>query len=588
MAFLRQYTNVDGDGQVAGQTPDSRGDFYDPADKQRDFDYWQAKIGDVLLAIGKTPSTSVQILQGGEVTDAGSGNVDLAEGWAIVKNAAGKERLVNRPAFSAVVFPVAFNDGRDVWVASRFEQALDATTRVHKTESVSYKFIHIDSFNGDTAFGETTDDMFFDSDPGANYVIWDKITMTGTTFAKIAGRSTEWKPFNSIDKIEDATDVDDSGPKVVDDLLVWDGTNWKRQPTGTKIFAKLKAETDTGDSKSLLNVGAGDARYVQGGGVDPGIINGNMQHWQTNASNPSIPDGTFFADLYQYFSTGPQVHDLTRDSVNVPTVSDGAAAGVNFSTKLVVTAVNTGQDIGENTTYEYNMEGLQFREYFGKTFTMTFMAFSTKPGIYTVSFRNAGFSRSYVAEYTINSASTWEPKSVTVIHDTTGSWTLGANAVGLIVNFTFAGSSDVRTTPGVWQSGNFLTTALAVNFDFDLSETFNLAHISFNRGISAFNNIHDDSHELQRIARYFKVWKDLNIGFFKSGNNQDFITPLPFGVPMMKIPAAALFNIVLTGDIDTPIVVRASEEQASILISSNSGGNANVKAEFDLHTNARL
>ena len=473
MGFLRKYTNVDGDGQVAGQSPDARGDFYDPTDRQRDFDYWQAKVGDVLRAISKTPSTEIQILQGGEITDAGSGNVDMAEGWAIVKDASGAERIVNRPAFSAVVFPVAFNDGRDVWVASRFEQALDATERSHKTEAVNYKFIHIDSFTGDTAFGETTDDMFFDSDPGANYVIWDKITMTGTTFAKIAGRSQEWKPFNSIDKIADALDVDDSGTKILNDILLWDGVAWKRRATANFVFAKLQAETDTGDVKSLINIETGDARYVQGGGPDPGIVNGNMEHWQANTSIIGAASLLYFADLFRYVKVGPQVHDISR-STDVPTVSDGAVAGSNFSIFIKVTTINDALDTGEITTLDYNMEGLQFKSYFGQTFTLTFLVKSSLAGIYSVAFRNDAVNRSFVAEYTINAADTWEAKSITVTHDITGAWNLNVS-LGINVLFALAASLANSTTPGTWQNGNFVASTNNVNFDATDDNEFRLA-----------------------------------------------------------------------------------------------------------------
>ena len=587
MAFLRKYTNVDGDGQVAGQSPDSRGDFYDPTDKQRDFDYWQAKVGDVLRAVSKTPSTEIQILQGGEITDAGSGNVDMVEGWAIVKNAAGVERIVNRPEFLGVGFPVAFNDGRDVWVASRFEQALDALTRVHKTETTSYKFIHIDSFTGDTAFGETTNDMFFDSDPGANYVIWDKITMTGTTFAKIVGRSQEWKPFNSSDKIEDALDVDDSGSKIVDDLLVWDGTKWKRQATGTKIFAKLKAETDTGDVKSLLNLAAGDARYVQGGGSDPGIINGNMEHWQENTLVTTAPSQSFFADLFQYLKTGPQVHTISRDA-DAPEVSDGAQAGANFSILTEVTAANTGLDITEDTTYDYRMEGLQFKNYFGQAFTITFFVKSSLVGIYTISFRNEATDRYFVHEYTVNAANTWEKKIVPITHNTANVWNL-SKGIGMIINWTLAGGSNFQTsTPEVWANGNFITTAAAVNFDATVGNKFRLAQVSMNFGASARNNLKDDAQELNRIHRYFQ-------NPIRAEHSGDVDSPSTLvgmraytKVVMRAIPTITITELAGMTNISggSVVVSRVTEESFSVNATAQVGGNWNVNA--DAKVDARL
>jgi len=587
MAFLRKYTNVDGDGQVAGQSPDSRGDFYDPTDKQRDFDYWQAKVGDVLRAISKTPSTEIQILQGGEITDAGSGNVDMAEGWAIVKNAAGDERIVNRPEFLVVVFPVAFNDGRDVWVASRFEQALDVTERSHKTESVNYKFIHIDSFTGDTAFGEATDDMFFDSDPGANYVIWDKITMTGTTFAKIVGRSPEWEPFNSIKAIADATDVDDSGVKVDDDLLVWDTDGYKRTSPATRIFAKMRAETDTGDTKSLLNVGTGDGRYIQSVGPDPGIVNGNLEHWQNNTLVIAAPSQTYVADLFKYSKVGPQVHTVSR-TTEVPTEADGAVAGSIFSIAVDVTTVNTGLDATEFTDLCYTMEGLDFAPYFGKTFTVTFLVRSPLTGIYTLSFRNGpSVTRSFVAEYTINSANTWEVKTVTVTHDTTGAWNLDTNA-GMLVTWGLAAGSSLQTTPGAWQNGNFIGTSAAVNLDVDTANIFRIAQISMNVGATARNNLKNTADELNRIGRLFQVYDNIRMGFHKTGNNQTIVNAVPFWVPMRVIPTIGFSSITPFGNIGSPSAVSTNKNQTSISLTSNTGSTENVNSTFTVEADSRF
>ena len=585
MAFLRKYTNVDGDTQLAGQSPDSRGDLYDPTDKQRDFDYLQAKIGDMLRATSKTPSMEIQILQGGEITDAGAGAVDMAEGWAIVKDSSGVERIVNRPEFLGVVFPVAFNDGRDVWVASRFEQALDAATRSHKTETTSYKFIHIDSFTGDTAFGEDTDDMFFDSDPGANYVIWDKITMTGTTFAKLVGRSPEWEPFNSIKAIADATDVDDSGVKVVDDLLVWNGAQYARTAPATKIFGKMRAETDTGDVKSLVNVETGDGRYVQNVGPDPGIVNGMFQHWQANTLRTEAPSLTYFADLFQYVKVGPQLHTLSR-TVDVPTVADGAVAGSIFSLLVDVTTVNV-PSATELTTIDYRMEGLDFAAYFGQTWTLTFLVKSNLTGTHAVAFRNDGGARSYVAEYEIDVADEWEKKTITVVHNTTGTWNLDEN-LGLIISWPLAVGSNFQTTAGAWQNGNFLGTASTVNLDADTANEIRLAQVSMNVGATARNNLKNTADELNRIGRLFQVYDNIRMGFHKTGITQTIANAVPFWVPMRTIPTISFSNITPVGGINSPAVATTNKNQTSVALTTNSGTTENVNSTFTLEADARF
>jgi len=321
---------------------------------------------------------------------------------------------------------------------------------------------------------------------------------------------------------------------------------------------------------------------------DPGIINGNLQHWQTNISVPAAPSGTVFADLFRYNKSGPQVHTISRDT-DVPTELDGAAAGVNFSLLIDVTTANTGLDATESTILDYNMEGLEFREYFGKTFTHTFFVKSPKTGIYSMAYRNGALNRSFVAEYTVDVADTWEKKTITILHDTTGTWNLD-ETLGMRITWTFAQGSAGQATPGSWQNGNFTGTDTvgAVNLDDSTANTFRLAHISFNKGATAINNIKNDAHELQRIVRYFRVWIALKIGFHKTSNGESTITPIPFGVPMRGIPGVIFSSIVTTNGVGLPTAIEVTRDQLSVLLTSSSGTNENVESRFNLTTDARF
>jgi hypothetical protein len=101
----------------------------------------------------------------------------------------------------------------------------------------------------------------------------------------------------------------------------------------------------------------------------------------------------------------------------------------------------------------------------GQKITLSFWVWSNLAGIYCVSFRNTGNDRSYVAEYTINAANTWEKKTITLTMQDglSGTWNF-VEGSGLNVAFCQACGTAYQTTPGAWQSGNFLATANQVNF----------------------------------------------------------------------------------------------------------------------------
>jgi len=319
---------------------------------------------------------------------------------------------------------------------------------------------------------------------------------------------------------------------------------------------------------------------------DPGIINGNMQHWQVNTSVISAASGTHIADLFKYEKSGPQIHDLTR-STDAPQVSDGARAGANFSSLITVTTVNTGLDAGEITLLGASMEGLDFATYFGQTFTITFFVKSNVTGIYAIAFRNSDATRSFVSEYTIDVANTWEKKTITVTHNITGTWLLN-EGLGIQVIWALAGGSTFQTTPGSWVNGNFITTEDAINFDLDVGNNFRLAQVSFNKGASGRDNLKPDTEELQRISRYFKVVNNVEYGFIKLDNNDKHTWNFQFQREMRAIPAAVQSGAVTVGGVQNPVLHDITPNGLSIDLIGISSFDEFISSNFTLTLDSRL
>jgi len=102
---------------------------------------------------------------------------------------------------------------------------------------------------------------------------------------------------------------------------------------------------------------------------------------------------------------------------------------------------------------------------------------SSVAGTYALSFRNGASNRSYIAQFNINSANTFEDKVLYIPGDTTGTW-LTNNGIGLFAEVTVACGSTYATTSGSWQAGNFagltgqtqLTATAGATFDFTLMQ----------------------------------------------------------------------------------------------------------------------
>jgi len=194
--FDTEYTNIYGDSEVAGRSPDAEGDYYHITDAQADNNYWQEKIADVIGAISDSPTTDFMILYGGVISDSGSSQIDISAGVVRTKDSSGNKRLAYIPAITNLALPSGWNDGRDIWVTARYDAKLGSSTRAHRA-GTSYHYQLMDTYMGDAngIASTTTDDMFASADPVATAAILGKFTMTGSTFVNLSAgvRSPEFK-----------------------------------------------------------------------------------------------------------------------------------------------------------------------------------------------------------------------------------------------------------------------------------------------------------------------------------------------------------------------------------------------------------
>jgi hypothetical protein len=75
-------------------------------------------------------------------------------------------------------------------------------------------------------------------------------------------------------------------------------------------------------------------------------------------------------------------------------------------------------------------------------------------GTFGGSLSNGGSNRSYPFSYTINTANTYEQKTITIAGDTTGTWATD-NSAGIVVNWSLGMGSTYTGTVNTW-AGSFL------------------------------------------------------------------------------------------------------------------------------------
>jgi hypothetical protein len=138
-----------------------------------------------------------------------------------------------------------------------------------------------------------------------------------------------------------------------------------------------------------------------------------------------------------------------------------------------------------------------------KDISISFWVKSSLTGTFAVGLFNSAVDRSYVTNYTINSANTWEQKSVTIPGDTTGTW-LTTNGTALNVGFMLSCGSTRHTTANIWVSGTFQSTSSQVDLTATTGATFQITGVQLERGSTASSfEYRPYGTELALCQRYF-------------------------------------------------------------------------------------
>ncbi len=158
-----------------------------------------------------------------------------------------------------------------------------------------------------------------------------------------------------------------------------------------------------------------------------------------------------------------------------------------------------------------NMADLAFGTASAQPVTVSFWVRSSLTGSFGASLSTynsvSGSIRAITALYTINSANTWEYKTITFAGDTGGAgiWTTG-NGIGIRVNFTFGVGSTYVQAPGSWVTGNFIAAAGATSIVGTNGATFYITGVQLEKGSTATpfeQRLY--TTELQLCQRYFEM-----------------------------------------------------------------------------------
>ena len=266
------------------------------------------------------------------------------------------------------------------------------------------------------------------------------------------------------------------------------------------------------------------------------IINGNMMIDQRNAGGSVTPgDGGFTLDRWKCSLTQASKLSVQRSS----TAPTGFVNSL-LATSLSAYSVASGDTFGIYQPIEgFNFYDLGWGTANAQAATVSFWVRASIAGTYSLSVYNGAGTRSNVTAYTINSANTWEYKTVTFAGDTSGTWATD-NSAGPSFYWTLGAGTGTygSATSGVWNASLKTAVTSSVNVVGTSGATFYVTGVQLEAGSAATPfEYRPYGMELALCQRYFYLGGTL----FQGANTAPgvFGGLYPFPCPMRTAPSVS-------------------------------------------------
>ena len=244
---------------------------------------------------------------------------------------------------------------------------------------------------------------------------------------------------------------------------------------------------------------AGHAQYA---GARNLVTNGAMTISQRGNSTGKTSGGYHACDRFNSLINSAGTWSLSQ-STTAPT-------GFSSSFKLDCTAADSSLAAGDYVILEQRIEGqnlqqLSFGTSSAKKLTLSFYVRSNKTGTYVAEIQHSGVAYNNNT-YTINSADTWEKKTITVSGNTSAVID-NDNTEGMRVLFWLAAGSTYSggtLTNDTWHSTEANRAAGQVNLADSTSNEWYITGVQLEVGSTATDFEHRSyADELRRCQRYF-------------------------------------------------------------------------------------
>jgi hypothetical protein len=238
------------------------------------------------------------------------------------------------------------------------------------------------------------------------------------------------------------------------------------------------------------------------------LINSAMQIDQRNAgaSVTVTTDNTYVTvDRFKARTTASSAYSVQQNAGSV-TPPTGFANYLGVTSLASTSVGTTGYYAIEQWIEGFNTYDLAWGTANASSVTLSFWVRSSLTGTFGGNVRNSASDYCYPFSYVINSANTWEYKTVTIAGPTAGTWTGATNSHSVLVCFGLGVGSTYSGTANSWQSGGFYGAPTGATSVVGTSgATFYITGVQLEKGSTATSfDYRPYSAELAMCQRYYE------------------------------------------------------------------------------------
>jgi len=266
------------------------------------------------------------------------------------------------------------------------------------------------------------------------------------------------------------------------------------------------------------------------------IINGAMVIDQRYAGASVTPTNSIYTLDRWYAIIG------VASKYSVQQNAGSVTPPVGFTKYLGITSLSSySTGASEAFLLNHYIEGLNIADFaFGTAsatpITLSFWVRSSLTGVFGFSFSNELSNRAYITNYTINSANTWEQKTITISGDVSGTWQTN-NAIGLQIRFDLGSGSSFNGTAGAWGSSNLLRTSGSQSIVGTNGATFYITGIQLEKGSTATSfDYRPHGTELALCQRYYYRTTSPASGIYIVNSALSVAATLAYGTNVFPVP----------------------------------------------------